>query len=159
MSYYLERQEYGKWDLFDGCTSNTDPGLSYRTFNDAQASLESYVEDFGYDAHTLRITRHGKPVTGPEWVIITRHQSLVQYILDKGIAPIGTPVIPHGGANDVRDKAVIGVLPMHLACLAESVTVIPLDCPFERRGIELTLEQVQQYAGEPQTYTVRKVRR
>ena len=77
-----------------------------------------------------------------EHIIVTRHYGLAKYILDKGIAPAGTPVVRHAKPQDVRGKHVYGVIPLRLAHLAVSVTEIPLflegedhvfrDIPYER---------------------------
>lgn len=87
-------------------------------------------------------------------IIITRHQGLIDYILEKGIAPPGTPVIPHAGEEDVRGNRCIGPLPLRLAAIADSVVDIPLHLPPDMRGVELTKEQAAQYAGEPVEYFV-----
>ena len=89
-------------------------------------------------------------------IIVTRHKALVSFLIEKGIASAETPVLSHVKEEDVRDKHVIGVLPMHLASAAATVTEIPLNIPAELRGKELNLEQVRQFAAEPVTYSVRK---
>ncbi len=57
----------------------------------------------------------------------------------------------------LEGKDVIGVLPLNLAAVCHSVTMIPMSLPAELRGIELSLEQVQQYAGTPQVFEVQDV--
>ena len=89
-------------------------------------------------------------------IIVTRHKALVQYLIETGMVTAETPIIAHVTSKDVEDKHVIGVLPMHLAALAATVTEIPLDIPAELRGKELNLEQVRRFAGDPVTYSVRK---
>ena len=86
--------------------------------------------------------------------VITRHPALVAYLQEIGMVDDGVRVITHATPDDVRDKDVIGVLPLRLAALASSVTEVPLDIPAELRGQELTLDQIRQYAGEPATYVV-----
>jgi putative CRISPR-associated protein (TIGR02620 family) len=89
-------------------------------------------------------------------IIVTRHKGLVQYLIETGVITAETPVLSHVTSKDVEDKHVIGVLPMHLAALAATVTEIPLDIPAELRGQELDLEQVRAFAGSPTKYSVRK---
>lgn len=89
-------------------------------------------------------------------IIVTRHKALVQYLIETGMVTAETPVISHVTSKDVEDKHVIGVLPMHLAALAATVTEVPLDIPAELRGKELDLEQVRRFAGDPVKYSVRK---
>jgi len=81
----------------------------------------------------------------------------VDYIHEIGLAPKGTPVLQHAGADGVRNRHVIGVLPLHLASAAETVTEIPLNLPANQRGVELSLEEVRRYAGTPRTYRVSEV--
>ena len=86
--------------------------------------------------------------------IITRHPGLVEYLKEIGLADATTTVLAHATPENVRGKHVCGVLPHSLSCLAESFTEVPLTLPPELRGMELTLEQVRQYAGDPVTYRV-----
>ena len=88
-------------------------------------------------------------------IVITRHPALVEYLVETGLVPADAPCISHAEASDVAGKHVIGVLPLRLAAMAQSITEIPLDIPAELRGQELTIEQVRRYAGEPVRYFVR----
>ena len=90
-------------------------------------------------------------------VIVTRHPALVEYLVQTGVCPEGTPVITHGTAENLTGKHAIGVLPLHLAAVAAMVTEIPMAIPPELRGVELDLEQTKKYAGQPVTYKVSKI--
>ena len=57
-------------------------------------------------------------------VVVTRHPALVHYLSVEEIAPDCCPVLTHATADDVRGKHVFGVLPIHLAALTASLTVI-----------------------------------
>ena len=92
-----------------------------------------------------------------DFVVVTRHQALVAYLQEIGLIPGEVAVIPHATPEDIRGKHVIGVLPLRLAAEAETVTEVPLDLPAELRGQELTLEQIRQHAGQPQTYKVQRI--
>jgi putative CRISPR-associated protein (TIGR02620 family) len=88
-------------------------------------------------------------------LIVTRHPGLVEYLREIGIATAETVVVSHATPENVTGKHVCGVLPHNLSCLCESFTEIPLlNLPVELRGVELTLEQVREYAGTPVTYRV-----
>lgn len=89
-------------------------------------------------------------------IIVTRHKALVEFLIETGMVTAETPILSHVNAEDVDGRHVIGVLPMHLAALAATVTEIPLDIPAELRGKELDLEQVRQFASDPVTYSIRK---
>jgi len=87
-------------------------------------------------------------------VVITRHAALVDYLVETGVISPGTAVITHATPDDVANKHVIGVLPLHLACLAASVIEVPLDIPPEVRGRELTLDEIRLYARPAVEYVV-----
>jgi hypothetical protein len=97
-------------------------------------------------------------------VIVTRHPALIAYIRELGLIPRegatwpdGSPVvriIDHATPDDLSGRRVLGVMPLHLAAVCESVTEIPLDLAPEQRGRELTLDEVRACARAPVTYTV-----
>tara|TARA_R110000765_G_C18468720_1_gene550838 strand:+ start:210 stop:509 length:300 start_codon:yes stop_codon:yes gene_type:complete len=87
-------------------------------------------------------------------LIVTRHPALIDYLISDGLATADTPTVSHVTPDDVRGKHVIGVLPMHLASLAESITEIPLDIPADMRGKELSLADMRNYARRAVTYVV-----
>ena len=97
------------------------------------------------------------PAPAENTIIITRHKALVALIIERGLATPETPVIAHATEADVMCKHVIGVLPLSLAVLARSVTEIPMAIPAELRGVELTLEQCRQFAGETRKYAVLEI--
>jgi hypothetical protein len=87
-------------------------------------------------------------------VVVTRHPALIDYLVETAVIAAGTPVISHATPDDVHGRHVIGVLPLHLACLAASVTEVPLDIPPEARGRELTLDEIRLYARPAVEYVV-----
>jgi putative CRISPR-associated protein (TIGR02620 family) len=87
-------------------------------------------------------------------VVVTRHPALVDYLVELGLITKDTEILTHVTREDIAGKDVIGVLPLHLAAAAWSVTEVPLDIPAELRGKELDLEDLRQYAGKPVTYHV-----
>lgn len=65
------------------------------------------------------------------------------------------PVVWHGTAEDVRGKHVVGVLPLHLACLAASVTEVALpDLRPDQRGKEVTPDEMDAAGARLVRYTV-----
>jgi len=90
-------------------------------------------------------------------LIVTRHSGLVQYLIAKGFVSADVEVVEHASAEVVTGKHVWGVLPHSLSVLCASFTEIPLSLPVELRGKELTMEQVEEYAGEPVTYIVKSL--
>lgn len=91
-------------------------------------------------------------------IVITRHAPLVNYLCEIGLTDRSARVIAHATADDVRDADVIGVLPMHLAALAHTVTEIPLALTPEDRAAmqsgDLAIERLREIAGAPVTYRV-----
>lgn len=87
-------------------------------------------------------------------LIITRHNALVAYLIAKGYVSADSTVIEHATPENVRGQHVWGVLPHSLSCLTKSFTEVPMHLPASKRGVELTLEDMYEYAGVPQTYVV-----
>jgi len=87
-------------------------------------------------------------------LVVTRHPALVQHLTNLGLVNEETVIVAHVTPDLVRDKKVCGVLPHSLSCLTKTFTEVPLMVPAELRGVELTLEQVRQYAGKPVTYRI-----
>ena len=82
-------------------------------------------------------------------IIVTRHPALVRYIQENGIAPKGTPVIPHAKPRDVIGKHVYGVIPLRLAHLARSVTEVPIMREACDAKAEITYDRFCQIALPP----------
>jgi hypothetical protein len=87
-------------------------------------------------------------------IIVTRHSALVAYLAEIGLVTGNEPVYAQVDGNQVRGQDVIGVLPLHLAALAASVTEVPLNLSLADRGQELSLEHLREIAGVPVTYKV-----
>lgn len=88
------------------------------------------------------------------YLIVTRHKALVEYLRTLGITG---RVIEHATPADLEGHDVVGVLPLHLAQHAASVTEVPLDIPAEMRGKELSLDDVTRFAKPIARYVVRRV--
>lgn len=87
-------------------------------------------------------------------LIVTRHPALVAYLIEKGYVSADSEVIDHATPENVAGKHVWGVLPHSLSCLTKSFTEVPMFMPASKRGVELTLEDMHEFAGEPVTYVV-----
>lgn len=88
-------------------------------------------------------------------VLATRHEALVQYFANMGLT--FDKVIAHATAEDVTGNDVYGVLSLHLASLANTVTTIDMNLPAEMRGKELSLEDIKKYLVDISTYKVEKI--
>lgn len=84
-------------------------------------------------------------------IIVTRHGGLVDWLAQHGITG---KVIASATPDDIRDKHVIGALPLHLAALALDVTTVDYNCPFDLRGKDLTAQQLDDLGAVLNTYTV-----
>lgn len=89
--------------------------------------------------------------------MVTRYQSLVEYMKNLGLIDDKVKIITRANVTDVRDKHVLGVLPYWLACHAAKFTEIQIRVPNERKGKELTLEELEFYSLEPKTYKIVEV--
>ena len=114
-----------------------------------------YLREKAERARVLQDVYNALYPTGEvETVVVTRHPALVAYLVEVGLVQEGVKVVTHADSDTVRNKHVVGVLPLRLAALAAAITEVPLSLPPELRGIELTLEQIRKYAGETATYAV-----
>jgi len=91
-----------------------------------------------------------------EKIVITRYQSLVEYLKKIELIDDNTKVLSHAKAEDIRGKHAIGILPYWLSSEAEKFTEVQMRIPSEKRGKELTVEEIEFYALEPKTYTVNR---
>ena len=92
-------------------------------------------------------------------IVVTRHQALIEYLHKTKIVNKRTcsEIEQVTDPRQIMGAHVIGVLPPYLAMYAHKITNVPMVVPAELRGVELTLEQVEQYAGKPFTYEVNPV--
>ena len=88
-------------------------------------------------------------------VLVTRHEALVEYFKELGIK--FDKVISHATEEDVRGNDVYGVLPLHLASLADTVTTVDMNLPAEMRGKELSLTDIETYFTGMSTYQIKKI--
>ena len=107
----------------------------------------SHSEDFRTDSEDKMI------------IVVTPHQAFVDYCLEKKIIEEGKyKLLPRvQNYDEIRNQDVVGILPLHLACLCNTVTEIPMVIPSELRGTRLTIEQIRDFAKKPKTYIVDQV--
>lgn len=129
----------------------TNNPVSHRVSSDERAHWDVLEQEELQLAAAAQETQAVRPV------VVTRHAALVEYLTELGVVPAGTEVVAHATAEQVRGRHVFGVLPLHLAAEAASVTEVTLHVPAELRGVELTLEQVRQFAGPLVEYKVSRV--
>jgi putative CRISPR-associated protein (TIGR02620 family) len=88
----------------------------------------------------------------PQHIIVTRHAGLVTYLRAQFPTLATAEVVPHATAEQVAGNHVWGVLPLHLAALAESVTEVTMDLRPEERGRELSAEEMESRVTAITTY-------
>ena len=86
-----------------------------------------------------------------ETIIVTRHQGLVEWLERQGIKG---EVKPSVTVSDVKGKHVIGALPAHIAQHAMYITSVDYTCPFEKRGKDLTADDLDSYGAKLFDYVV-----
>ena len=87
-------------------------------------------------------------------IIVTRHEGAVEWLRRQGIEG---KVITHATGHDIVGQNVVGVLPFHLAALANSITTIDMDLPIEYRGKDITPEQMDECGAKLETYKVQRI--
>lgn len=92
------------------------------------------------------------------YLVITRHTALIEYLKEQQIIDDSAEIISHVSDPEiVKGRHVIGVLPHSISCLTASFSEVPLNLPAEKRGVELTIQDMHEYAGEMVTYQVTKI--
>lgn len=66
-------------------------------------------------------------------VVVTRHQGLVEFLVQEGVLTPDILVISHASPEAIQDKHVLGILPLSLAAEAASVTTADMKLPAEMR--------------------------
>lgn len=84
-------------------------------------------------------------------IIVTRHQGLVEWLARRGISG---EVHQSVTARDVDGKHVIGALPAHIAQYALYVTSVDYVCPFEKRGQDLSADDLDAMGAKLFSYKV-----
>lgn len=89
-----------------------------------------------------------------ETLIVTRHAGLVEWLERQGITG---EVKASVTVDDIRGKHVVGALPAHIAQWAAYVTSVDYFCPLEKRGTELTADDLEKYGAKLFDYRVSPV--
>jgi putative CRISPR-associated protein (TIGR02620 family) len=123
---------------------------------DLRNSQTQYTFDFDFDYSYLE---NNLPYNAKGLLVVTRHNALIEYLIEKDIITKEQAATCKDSvtADDVRNMWVIGVLPIHLVAECALYTNLALHTPNELRGVELTLEQVRQYAQPIAHYSACKV--
>ena len=90
-------------------------------------------------------------------VVVTRHKGMLDYLIKHNVVPKNMEVVVKTHIDDPRDiinHIVIGNIPLHLAAKAFQVWTVDMDIPPEKRGCELTLEEMEAFGALVNRYVV-----
>lgn len=90
-------------------------------------------------------------------LVVTRHVNLIKYMKELNLIDEDTKILTHAKERDVIGKHVLGVLPYWLASRADKYTEIQIRIPGDKRGHELSIEDIRLYSMDPQTYIVKEI--
>ena len=90
-------------------------------------------------------------------IVVTRHPAMVVYLKGLRLIDENTKVVKHALPEELAGKHVCGILPKSIAARCATFTEISLILPKGFRGVELTVEQIEQFAGKPTTFKIRVV--
>lgn len=86
-------------------------------------------------------------------IIITRHAGAVEWLRREGVTG---KVVSHATEKDVTGQVVYGMLPLHLAALAERVITIDLpNLAPGQRGSELSADEMEKAGARLVAYEVK----
>jgi hypothetical protein len=91
-------------------------------------------------------------------IIVTRHPALIEYLKNNGHVSNNVEHLSHANREDIEGTHVFGILPLWLACHCAKLTEVQLRLPPEKRGIELSVKDIEFYAVKPRTYKIREVK-
>ena len=85
-------------------------------------------------------------------LIVTRHAGIVAWLAGRGITG---DVVSHATPETVAGRDVMGILPLNLCALAESITTIDLpNLRADQRGVELTPAEMDAAGARLARYVV-----
>ena len=99
-----------------------------------------------------------KTIAKNKTIFVARHEGLQQYCREIGLIQEDTPCYQAVTVALIRGKDVIGILPLKLACLTNTYTLIPLGLKRNFNVNELSLEDIRQYAMPHKTYKIREIK-
>ena len=103
-----------------------------------------------------RLEADVRAALAPQFVIVSRHQGAIEWLRRRGV--VGDVITHISDPSVVAGKVVVGNLPMHLAAAADRVGVIAMpDLPAEKRGQDLTADEMENFGARLEWYAVRKV--
>jgi putative CRISPR-associated protein (TIGR02620 family) len=85
-------------------------------------------------------------------VIVTRHAGMVQWLKNHGI--VGDVISHVENVEQIAGKNVYGILPLHLAIECNCITTVDMDIPAEKRGMDISPEEMDEYGATMRTYIV-----
>jgi putative CRISPR-associated protein (TIGR02620 family) len=89
-------------------------------------------------------------------ILVTRHPALKDMLMNK-IGHDFDEVIEHANEEEIKGAHVFGVLPLYLASKAAKITEVCLKIPQEKRGKELSFEELSEYFAGLKTYEVKEI--
>lgn len=91
-------------------------------------------------------------------LVVTRHPAMEQFLLTKGIIQPGKYIVAeHANPKMVMDRDVIGNIPLWLAAYCNSITTVNIVTPRNRRGCELSLDEMEEYFEGVHRYVVKEL--
>ena len=86
-------------------------------------------------------------------LVVTRHPAMEQFLLMPGKYIVSE----HANPKMVMDRDVIGNVPLWLAAYCNSITTVNIVTPRNRRGCELSLDEMEEYFEGVHRYVVKEL--
>ena len=88
-------------------------------------------------------------------LIVSRHQATIDWLKSQGVTG---EVVNHVTETDCEGAVIYGNVPLHLAALAKIVHMVQIpNLPAEKRGKDLTQEEIVSYGVKLQSFKVSEV--
>lgn len=122
----------------------------------ASPGARSYPESVRF--LTVAIAEYSGP--RPD-LVCSRHDALVDVLLERGVVDSDTPVLDHARGSDVDGRHVLGILPHHLSSRAATITEVPMRTTMRDRKLmqagDMSLARTRELAEEPVAYRVQRL--
>jgi len=90
-----------------------------------------------------------------EHIIVTRHTGLVEWLQRHGITGKVIPYVDN--IDEIKGKHIVGVLPLSLAAYADTVTTVDMEFTPDKRGVDISADEMDLYKPTLNTYKVTKL--
>nr|BDI55091.1 MAG: CRISPR-Cas system-associated protein Csx16 [uncultured archaeon] len=92
-----------------------------------------------------------------EIIIVSRHAGAINWLKKHYPKFSNLKHLTHISEEEIKDRIIIGTLPVNLAVLAKEYWHLSMNVPLEMRGKELTVEDMENFNCKIENYKILKI--